>query len=203
MSGFTIEIASCETCDGISFQDTTGFFSSSNTFGYNSPPLGLYPQLDINGVFTYDSYSLSIWDPTQDPTVDAALFTYDLLAGMHSVDATTGVVIWPITYAQLGVTMTVSGIWYMRVTAVFTDSNDVVQTYAQDGSFCFRQEVQLLIDKMMAKADPSCECDCNSQCDPWRIYAVWLSTSPMGCCGQSANFSKTITWVRNNAQLCC
>lgn len=210
MAAFEIIPCLRETCDGIEYVDATGFFGTSNPWGYNAPQPSV-PTLATNGTFGYTSYTLSIWAATAGgyDSSQAPLITVDLLTTAHTIDVTTGHVTWAFTFEQLGLSgpNVRSGWWYIRLDPVVWTSGGTDYDYSTDQQFAFVQEVtKLRNDAIIAslrkhgfKCD-ACKCGGISIGQMNQRFLIIRDFAP--CVGMDEEFTKGIDWLYSILPLC-
>lgn len=208
----SFEINTClrETCEGIEYVDTTGFFGVSNPWGYNAPQESV-PTLTTGGVFGYTSYTLSIWPALQGGyDSDAApIITADLLTRTHTIDPDTGYVTWLFTWEDLGLTDEVarSGWWFIRLDPVTWPGDAQVYDYSTDQTFAFTQQVTKLVDDAMIAAlrkngfdCGGCKCGGTPINELYQRYRIIRDFAP--CNGMDDQFTDGIDWLLTTLPIC-
>lgn len=212
----SFEIVPCleETCDGIRFIDATGFFGTSNAYGYNAPQDSV-PTLAIDGTFGYTSYVISIWAaeeggltfvdgiPDSDP-----LFTTDLLTATHTIDTTTGNVTWDFSFEDLGLSgpRLRSGWWFIRLDPVLWENTGGPYDYATDQQFAFVDDINYLMDQAMIKAlrkgtsCGGCKCGGLDIKDVYQRFRIIRDFAP--CANMDASFTSGVDWIYSILPLC-
>jgi hypothetical protein len=183
----TLSACLSESCDGISFVDNTGPYSADNLGGY-----GVLN--DITGPGDFDSYTLKLWGPSQDPSTDDPLIEQDLLLDIPTADD-DGYYTWPFTAEELGVDFT-SGVWYMEVVGVL-DGDE----YTFNSSPVLLEEISLLVDAKMKGHDPTCPCKKGCQ-DPGELFEN-LQILRCGSTCSIEDTNKIIAWLRAKIGQCC
>lgn len=210
MASFEINPCLRETCDGIEYVDATGFFGTSNPYGYNAPQDSV-PTLAVDGTFGYTSYTLSIWAATAGgyDSSQAPLFTTDLLTTAHTIDTTTGHVTWSFTFEDLGLTgpNVRSGWWYIRLDPVVWDNTGGPYDYSRDQTFAFVGEVTKMRNDAMIAAlrkngfmCEACKCGGISMGLLNQRFLIIRDFAP--CVGLDDEFTKGIDWLYSILPLC-
>lgn len=208
----SFEIASClsESCDGITFKDITGFFGTSNPYGYNAPQPSV-PTLTTGGVFGYTSYTLSIWQATSEgiDTSVAPLLTVDLLTTTHTIDVDTGHVTWAFTFEDLGLTgpNVRSGWWYIRLDPVLWTNDSINYEYPTEQQFGFTGDVTRLRDNAMyeslRKHGWNCDkCKCGGVSIGLLNQRYLIIRDLAGCVGLDDEFTTGINYLYSVLPLC-
>lgn len=213
-NSFEVRLCASETCTGLSIQDVTGFFGTSNAYGYNAP-LESVPTLAIDGTYGYTSFVASIWAAEEGgiETVDGiptspALFTVDLLTATHTIDTTTGYVTWDFTFEDLGLTgpRLRSGWWFIRLDPVLWTNNSVDYDYSTDQQFAFVDDINYLMDQAMIKAlrkgmdCGGCKCGGLDIKDVYQRFRIIRDFAP--CNNMDASFTAGVDWIYSILPLC-
>lgn len=209
-ASFEINACLTETCDGLAYVDSTGFFGVSNPWGYNAPQDSV-PTLTTEGVFGYTSYTLSIWPALQggyDSDSDP-LLVVDLLTRPHTIDPETGRVTWSFSWADLGLTDQVarSGWWFIRLDPVVWDGDVQAYDYSTDQSFALTGHVTKLVDDAMIAAlrkhgfkCGGCKCGGTPIDELYQRYRIIRDFAP--CNGMDDQFTDGIDWLYSILPLC-
>ena len=214
-SGFEVNLCLSESCDGLTVIDQTGFFSTSNTFGYNSPNVSV-PTLQNDGTFGYTAYTLNLFFAIQGGYQNGAGFladpstpdyTVDLLTWPHTIDTVTGYVTWEFTFEDLGITAATlrSGWWLARLDPV-TWVNGQTYDYSNDIPFAFTGDITKLMDaamkKFYAEKGLGCKCDCGGV-DLKDLYQMYrIARDFMPCVGLNDQFQSTVDYLYSQLPLC-
>lgn len=210
------EIKPClnETCEGVQYVDRTGFFGTSNPYGYGAPQDSV-PTLTTDGVFGYTSYVISIWQSEEGgiETVDGIpasppLFTTDLLTATHTIDVTTGYVTWNFSFEDLGLTgpRLRSGWWFIRLDPVLWTNNSVDYDYSTDQQFAFVNDMNYLTDQAMFKARQKsadcsgCRCGGLNIKDVYQRFRIIRDFDPRN--NMDASFTAGVDWIYSILPLC-
>lgn len=210
---FTIQSCLKETCDGVSFVDTTGIFSLDNPNGYNGPSPEV-PTLNPNtGTFGYTTYQLQLFyaveggfDSTAAPNYTVNLLTWPRTVDNDPTSDTYGHVTWNFSLENLGLEYVRSGWWLARITAIWV--NGTTYDYSQDDTFGFTGDLTKRIDQTMKKyyvgkgIDGCCSCDCGGT-DITMLYQkfrIWRDF--IGCVAFVDEFQTEADWLYDHVTLC-
>ncbi len=215
-SAFEVVLCLEPSCTGLTVRDTTGFFSTTNPWAYNSPQASV-PTLDTDGTFGYSQYVLSLFYAVQggyqntsnylaDPPVPD--YTVNLLTWPHVVDSVTGVVTWEFTFEDLGITTGAlrSGWWLARLDPVTWVNNSVTYDYSNDLTFAFTSEITSLMDAAMKKfytekgLGGKCSCGGTEIRELYQTYRIWRDLMP--CVGLDNQFQATADYLYSKLPLC-
>lgn len=187
---FEMSMSVCEHCEEIVVSDTTGAYNATtNPGGYGGPGAPADPD-------DFTSMVLGVWYPGSDQTGDPD-FTLNLLPA-PSPDS-DGYYSWTIAAADLPADFFVSGIWYLRITAVYSGT-----TYYADVTSLFVKHMDGIIDTAMNKAHPGCSCGKDGQVTPYDLLDVWTAAKKHACCGDWIDAQKNVNWLyRNYKSICC
>lgn len=189
--GLKLKGCVAEDCDGLTYTDTTGPYSTSDPGGYG-------PENDVNGPGDFATMTFSFWPPGVDPNTTAATAVIDLLENVPTPDA-NGYYEWPtFTYAELGVTSIPSGVGYIEVVAV----DDEGDTYSVNFQPIFTKELyDALKVKMAAWRPDGCKkTGCVS------VIKLWDALNVVMCGGtcSAEQAADIIKWIKSNMnQICC
>lgn len=156
-----------EPCDGIEYTDNTRLYSVTNTGGYGS-------QNGVTGPANFDSYTLSLWAPNLDPSVDDPTYVIDLRADVPPIDTDEDYV-WTFTLEDLNATNLLSGYWYMQALAIKDGDRYEVNAYK-----LFVKDLRCMVDQAML--DAKIDCDCNGA-NPFRYQEMLNWIDPCGHSG--------------------
>lgn len=141
-----LKARSCETCDGFTFTDKTGAYDiTDNPTGYGAANTVLQPS-------SFDSYTLSVWQPNSDLSGDPD-YEVDLLTLTYPTPDADFFFSWPITMTMMGIDSMPSGVWTMTARGV-----DGSTTYRVDVQCIFLEDIEAEIDQLMLRWDPKCGC---------------------------------------------
>lgn len=178
-----------EACGGFTYTDTTGTYSTTNLGGYGVANT-------ITGPADFDTYTLTFWDPTKDPSTDAPTVVLNLLQNVPTADA-DGHYAWPeFVFGELNLPYITAGVGYFE--AVGTKDGD---EYRFDFIAVFTQEIY---DKVKAKVKAmkfggKCAADCTSAASLWEALMVVQ-------CGGSCSKEQTndiIAWLKAQLKKSC
>jgi len=214
-TGFEVQFCLSESCDGITFKDITGFFGTSNPYGYNAPAPSV-PTLAIDGTFGYTSYTLSIWaseaggiDMVDGVPTSPALITVDLLTATHTIDPVTGYVTWAFTFEDLGLSgpNVRSGWWFIRLDPVLWTNDSINYDYSTDQQFGFTGDVTRLMDnakyEALRKKGWNCgDCKCGGTPIGLINQRYLIIRDLAGCVGLDDEFTKGIDYLYSILPLC-
>lgn len=203
---FTIQTCLKETCDGVSFVDTTGVFALDNPNGYNGPGQEV-PTLNVStGEFGYTTYQLELFyaveggfDSTGNPDYTANLLTWPHTVDTNPTSDTYGHVTWDFSLDDLGLETTRSGWWLARITAIWVNSQ--TYDYSQDDTFGFTGDLTSKIDQTMKRfySEKGTDGNCGCQCGDTNIntlyqkYRIWRDF--IGCVAFYDQFQVEADWL--------
>lgn len=209
-AGFEIDICLQESCNGLTVKDLTGFFSTSNPYGYNAPQVSV-PTLGVDGTFGYTSYVANIWAASADgiDTSTPALITVNLLTWPHTIDTETGFVTWEFTFEDLGLSgpNLRSGWWFIRLDPVLWTNDSIDYPYDTDQQFGFTADVTRLMDnakyEALRKHGWNCEkCKCGGTSIGLINQRYLIIRDLAGCVGLDEEFTKGINYLYSILPTC-
>lgn len=174
MLGLNFNVCVVNGCTQLRFTETTGYYSTANTTGWQTPNTQIgnivSATLTITPYGSTTSYTLDLFATTLFPTYNTA-FTYDI--PLSSIGNPTSIT---------------DGKWLFEYTVV--DDTDV--TYTKSIYKYFYCNLECCIDKMLPKVDIN-NCDCCVPTLEYKKYIIaWTyleSLKKAAACGDEANFT--------------
>ena len=174
-------------CNGFSYTDKTGTYNATtNPEGYGS-------ENGVTGPDDFDTYSLSVWLPGQDPNSPAQA-VLDLLPAPEP--NAQGFYTWEFTLSDLGVSEIPYGFARMEITGV-KDGD----TFTATSGPLFLGDIPDKVNKAMLKFDPSCPCKKGCQ-NPIELFSALQAVKCGGVCDAEAT-ERILKYIDNNIKNCC
>jgi len=176
-----------ETCNGFTFIDKTGPYSSSNLSGYGEPN-------DVESPEDFDGgYTISVWLPGQDPENPAQVVLNLFPIPEPDED---GFYTWDFTLAELGTPSIPSGFARMEVVGIYEGTE-----YEATAGPLFTNATQAKVDQAMKSYDPTSPCANGCQ-DAGKFFMMLTTVQCDGVCSQEKSES-ILQYIDNNIKNCC
>lgn len=179
-----------QECDGLSFSDTTRDYDPTTR------PGGYGSQNGVTGPSDFDTYTLTWWDASLDPSTDPPSAVIDLLQNVPTQSADQDYD-WPeFSFEELGVTSISDGVAYFEVVGV-KDGDE----YRNDFAAIFTKGLYDALKPKMALWKPG---GCKKEgCIP--VIDLWDALMIVRCGGTCNNddASVIIDWIRANMNSTC